>query len=421
MKQHTLSKTAERIYWLGRYLERAESTARLVNVNGNLLIDLPRQIPLAWTSLIDIMGNRTHFNELYATPDERSVVRYLTGDLHNPGSLLNSLSMARENARTIREIMPRVAFEYINDLYLYAKEHLAGAQSRSRTTESMEGVMRRVQHIAGFLSGTMVHGDTWSFLRIGEFLERADMTTRIIDVRSVDMLDMTEGLEPYSQLQWRSVLRSLHALQTYQLVDAGADSAAARTPVSVQERRTAALDRVLHEPDSLVAAYAAAQSETARRDQPRHPVSRRRRCRAAEGRGTARVHRRLSAAPARTSIAQSAAPISTRACGWHRPGTLTQLSLDVTLDAVLTLDAPSHDMRYIIEFLLPGTIVVIVALLLFRNRGQAPTQNAAGSQNPDASGTLSTGTFVLILIVGAAFTVALVYALHSRRGLTRRT
>ncbi|HEY6598515.1 MAG TPA: hypothetical protein VIZ30_04355 [Pseudomonadales bacterium] len=70
------------------------------------------------------------------------------------------------------------------------------------------------------------------------------------------------------------------------------------------------------------------------------------------------------------------------------------------------------DMRYIIEFLLPGTIVVIVALLLFRNRGQAPTQNAAGSQNPDASGTLSTGTFVLILIVGAAFTVALVYALN---------
>ncbi len=218
MKQHTLSKTAERIYWLGRYLERAESTARLVNVNGNLLIDLPRQIPLAWTSLIDIMGHRSGFNELYASPDERSVVRYLTADLHNPGSLLNSLSMARENARTIREIMPRVAFEYINDLYLYAKERLAAAQSRSRTAETMEGVMRRVQHIAGFLSGTMVHGDTWSFLRIGEFLERADMTTRIIDVRSVDLLAATEGLEPYSQLQWRSVLRSLHALQTYQLV-----------------------------------------------------------------------------------------------------------------------------------------------------------------------------------------------------------
>ena len=217
MKHHTLSKTAERIYWLGRYLERAESTARLVNVNGNLLMDLPRKIPLAWSSLIDIMGNREHFNTLYDAPDERNVVRYLTADQHNPGSLLISLSMARENARTIREIMPRVAFEYINDLFLYAKDQVGNPLSRSRTTAMMEGVMRRVQHIAGFLSGTMVHGDTWSFLRIGEFLERADMTTRIIDVRSVDMLEVTEGLEPYSQLQWRSVLRSLHALQSYHL------------------------------------------------------------------------------------------------------------------------------------------------------------------------------------------------------------
>ncbi len=103
MKQHTLSKTAERIYWLGRYLERAESTARLVNVNGNLLIDLPRRIPLAWTSLIDIMGNRTHFNELYDTPDERNVVRYLTADQHNPGSLLVlAVDGARERAHDPR-------------------------------------------------------------------------------------------------------------------------------------------------------------------------------------------------------------------------------------------------------------------------------------------------------------------------------
>ncbi|HET6472031.1 MAG TPA: alpha-E domain-containing protein [Pseudomonadales bacterium] len=216
MKQHTLSKTAERIYWLGRYLERAESTARLVNVNGNLLIDLPRRIQLSWVSLIDIMGMRSQFYEHYETPDERSVVRYLVTDTNNPGSLLTSLSMARENARTIREIMPRVAFEYINDLYLYAKERASGTMSRSRTSEMMEGVMRRVQHIAGFLSGTMLHGDTWSFLRIGEFLERADMTTRIIDVRSVAPQD-TAGLEPYSQLQWRSVLRSLHALQAFHL------------------------------------------------------------------------------------------------------------------------------------------------------------------------------------------------------------
>jgi uncharacterized alpha-E superfamily protein len=217
MKQHTLSRTAERIYWLGRYLERAENTARLVNVNANLLIDLPGRTPLAWRSLIDIMGNPEHFAKLYATPDERNVVRYLTADARNPGSLLNSLSMARENARTVREIMPNVAFEYTNELYLYAKEAFAGSQSRSRTTDTMQGVMRRVQQIVGFLSGTMMHGDTWSFMRIGESLERADMTTRIIDVRSVDMLEHANEPAPYSQLQWRSVLRSLHTMQSYRL------------------------------------------------------------------------------------------------------------------------------------------------------------------------------------------------------------
>ncbi len=218
MTQHTLSRTAQRVYWLGRYLERSESTARLVMVNSNLLIDLPQRKQLAWRSMLDIMGDYERFKELYETPDERSVVRFLTADLRHPGSLLNSIGFARENARTIREIMPRVSFEYINDLHLHAKEALSGTLSRTRITEAMDLVMRRAQHLDGFLSGSMIHGSAWHFLRMGQLLERADMTTRIIDVRSVDQLsDGTEGLEPYTQLQWRSVLRSLHSMQSYHL------------------------------------------------------------------------------------------------------------------------------------------------------------------------------------------------------------
>jgi uncharacterized alpha-E superfamily protein len=215
---HTLSRTAERVYWLGRYLERAECTARLVMVNGNLLIDLPQRRPLAWRSLVDIMGTPEHFATLYETADERSVVRYLTVDLRHTGSLLASLGAARENARTIRELMPRVTFEYINELYLQFKDALSASLSRSRVAESMELVLRRVQHLHGFLSATMIHGAAWHFLRIGQFIERADMTTRIIDVRSVDAFaEQGEDLEPFAQLQWRSVLRSLHAMQAYHL------------------------------------------------------------------------------------------------------------------------------------------------------------------------------------------------------------
>jgi len=112
--------------------------------------------------------------------------------------------------------MPRVTFEYINEMYLESKEALSGSLSRSRVTATMDLVLRRVQHLHGFLSATMIHGAAWHFLRIGQFIERADMTTRIIDVRSVDLFaEPGQDLEPFSQLQWRSVLRSLHAMQAY--------------------------------------------------------------------------------------------------------------------------------------------------------------------------------------------------------------
>lgn len=212
-KHYTLSRTAERIYWLGRYLERAENTARLVNVNANMIFDLPMPKPLAWQPLVEIMGAEDVFVDHFDEANESNVVRFLTADRRNPGSVLNSLDYARENARTVRELMPRVAFEYINDLYLYAKEALARSHSRVRTRTTMEGVLSRAQQIEGFLSRTMLHGDGWRFMRLGQFLERADMGTRIIDVRSRNVLQHAD--EGFELLQWRSILRSLHAMQAY--------------------------------------------------------------------------------------------------------------------------------------------------------------------------------------------------------------
>ena len=217
MKLHTLSKTAERIYWLGRYLERAECTARLVNVNTTLLIDLPRGQFLGWRPLVEITGSVALFDQIYDEGSERSVVRFITADPRNDASLISSLQFARENARTIREIMPRVSFEYVNELYLTARQAFGGAVSRTRRGDALADVLRRTQHIDGFLSGNMLHDANWSFLRLGQFLERADMTTRIIDVRTAKVLAAPEQLEPYQQVQWRSILRSLHALQNYQI------------------------------------------------------------------------------------------------------------------------------------------------------------------------------------------------------------
>ena len=214
MKHHTLSRVAERLYWLGRYIERAESTARLMMVNANLLIDFPVPLPNGWRPLIDISGADELYDSLYSDSTERNVVRFLAHDRRNPSSIVCSVDAARENARTVRDTMPRITFEIVNDLYLYARSEL-GATSRARRHDALTGVTQRVQQLEGFLSANMVHDDKWSFLRAGSDIERADMMTRIVDVRSVDLLPDLE-LAPFQDIQWRSVLRSLYAMQGYQ-------------------------------------------------------------------------------------------------------------------------------------------------------------------------------------------------------------
>lgn len=211
----TLSRVAERLYWLGRYIERIESTSRLINVNANLLIDLPVRLPLGWQPLIDLMGAGGPFAKQYAEANERNVVRFLTSDANNPGSIVSSIHQARENVRAVRDIMPHITFEYVNDLYLYARTELAGRLSGTRRVEVLGGIARRVQQLEGFLAANMLHDDKWSFLRLGNYLERADMTTRIIDVRSSDLLLHGSDLLPFESIQWRSVLRSLFAEQSY--------------------------------------------------------------------------------------------------------------------------------------------------------------------------------------------------------------
>ncbi len=223
----TLSSTAKRNYWLGRYLERAENTARIVRVNANLLIDLPVRLPLGWQPLVDITGADDLFADIYEDPSETHVVHFLLSDLRNPGSLFNSLSSAKDNARTLRGILSREVFEYVNELQLYAKQTLSEPLSRTRRVEGLSRVMERIRQIDGFLSGNMLHDANWNFLRIGNFIERADMLTRIVDVRSSDLFAEQAGLEPFQDIQWRSILRSLSAMQSYNITHQGPMSDAA--------------------------------------------------------------------------------------------------------------------------------------------------------------------------------------------------
>lgn len=211
-----LSRVAENLYWLGRYVERAENTGRVVNVNANLLMDLPKGIAPGWRPLIEISGAMELYTELYADFEERNVVRFLVGELQNPGSIISSLSSARENARTIRDIIPREAWELINELYLYARDNIQSGISKRHRFDYLKRIIRGVQTLDGLLIGTMSADAGHGFLRTGKNLERGDMTTRIIDVRSASLLpEEISDLRPFANIQWISVLKSLTAYQMY--------------------------------------------------------------------------------------------------------------------------------------------------------------------------------------------------------------
>jgi uncharacterized alpha-E superfamily protein len=211
-----LSRVAENIYWLARYLERAEDTARIVMVSANLLLDLPKGIAPGWRPLVDITGSNALFEEHYRDYGERQVMRFLLGDERHTGSILYAMGAARENCRTIRDIVPREGWEQINELYLYVRDELAQGMTKRGRYAYLRHVILGTQTIFGLLAGTMLHDQGFEFLRIGRSLERADMTTRIVDVRSASLLpEDASDPRPFDTVQWVSVLKSMTAYQMY--------------------------------------------------------------------------------------------------------------------------------------------------------------------------------------------------------------
>ena len=211
-----LSRVAENLYWMARYIERAENTARMVNVNGLLQLDLPARARTGWGPLIAITDSASLFRKLYRTPSETNVVAFLVSDQRNPGSIISSLRYAREDARTMRDIMPRESWEQISGLHASAARQIRKDELLPDRDQYLRSIIHGAQAITGLLAGTMSHNIGYDFLRMGRNLERAGMTSRIIDVRSADLLpDQGGGLRPFETIQWMSVLKSLSGYQMY--------------------------------------------------------------------------------------------------------------------------------------------------------------------------------------------------------------
>jgi uncharacterized alpha-E superfamily protein len=210
-----LSRVAERLYWTARYLERAENTARLCKVYSSLMLDLPNGVGLNWHQLVDISGAQEFFDSHYRTSGERNVIKFMLADTGNQGSLLTSLTMARENIRTTRDLVPSEGWEHVNELYLFARKKLTGKTPLKDRYEFLSEVVMRTQQITGLLAGTMSHGAAYQFIRVGRNLERADMTTRMLDVGSATLIAPGVQLERLENRLWTHVLRSLSAHQMY--------------------------------------------------------------------------------------------------------------------------------------------------------------------------------------------------------------
>lgn len=211
-----LSRVAEQIYWFGRHVERVENTARLINVNANMILDLPKMGRQIWGSLINISGIADAFHERYMHPDERNVLRYMLIEPDNPVSMIETVKMARENARITREILPIECWEKINGLHLYVKRHADKGIRRDGRHKFLNEIILYCNQITGLLFGGMSHGHAYGFVRIGRNLERADMGTRIIDVGCLNLMrENSDFPDAFDDLLWMNILRSMSAYQMY--------------------------------------------------------------------------------------------------------------------------------------------------------------------------------------------------------------
>lgn len=211
-----LSRSAERLYWLARYLERTENIARLVSVHMNLLLDLPKGVEMGWRQLILINASEKEFFEKNNLANERNITRFLLADASNPGSLFSSLSAARENIRTSRELLPDEAWEQVNEMYLFAKNNLETVVDRRHRVIFLNEILNGCQSFTGLLSGYMSHNHPYRFIRLGRNIERADMTSRILDLASLLLSESrSEEMRQNETILWMNILKSLNALLTY--------------------------------------------------------------------------------------------------------------------------------------------------------------------------------------------------------------
>lgn len=211
-----LSRVAESIYWMTRYVERAENLARFIDATLQLILDQPEGTVEQWEPLVKTTGDEAFFYEHYPRATSEHVIQFLTFDRTYPDSIASVLAIARENARTIRETISSETWEQLNEFYHFLNR-AADSDDPWRTPSEFFRAVKQNSHLFnGILDATMSHGEGWHFANVGRLIERADKTSRLLDVKYFTLLPSIQDVgTPIDDLQWSSVLRSVSGFEMF--------------------------------------------------------------------------------------------------------------------------------------------------------------------------------------------------------------
>ncbi len=204
-----LGKTAGGLFWMFRYLERAESTARLIDAGFRIALTRSAHAEDEWASVIDTACGRDVFLQAGGHFDGASVTNFLLRHPDNPSSVVNVIEAARTNARLVRTALTREVWEAVNETWMILKERLARPVRETELPDTLAMIRKQSALVRGATAGSMLRNDIYSFARLGTYLERADYTARILDVKYYVLLPSTSLVgSPLDNVQWETILRS---------------------------------------------------------------------------------------------------------------------------------------------------------------------------------------------------------------------
>lgn len=206
-----LSRFAGNIFWLARYLERAENVARILDVNETYARD-NREGP-DWQRVLDLYMDSERFFELYNEGDAKSVLRFYILDKNNPSSIISCLKQSRENARSVRHLISTEMWSHLNTAYLEGERLNEDNIRVSALSKTLKKLITECQTFEGIAEGTFFRDEPWCFYQLGKYIERADQTTRLLDM-SYKRLDL-EGGDAVAWVHWNVLLRSVSGYHAF--------------------------------------------------------------------------------------------------------------------------------------------------------------------------------------------------------------